>query len=392
MSRNKSRASRRRIAVLSTSRADYGLLYWLLRGLARDSKLELQLIVCGSHLSRLFGRTVRLIRADGFKIAAEVKLMPASDSVADAARAAGRGTLGFAAAFERLRPDILVMLGDRFELLSAASAAVVMRLPIAHIHGGESSEGVLDEQVRHAVTKLSHLHFTAAGAYRRRVIGMGEDPRRVFDVGAPGLEFIRRLTPLPRTELERRTGLDLSAPFALATYHPDASREEGLQAMLDALDATGLRSVITYANADAGGRAINERIREYCAARPGVSAAFTSLGQAAYLSLARLACVVIGNSSSGISEAPILRVPTVNIGSRQKGRLRAPSIIDCAATPEAVTRAIRRARSPAFRRAHCRGRSVYGDGAVAARIIGVLKSVPLGEALLTKSLRGMDKR
>lgn len=381
---------RRKISVLTTSRADYGLLYWLIEGIRRDKALSLQLIVTGSHLSKAFGYTLGQIRKDGFRPAALVPLLPKDDSGLAAATALARGTEGFAKAFARLKPDILVMLGDRLELLSAASAAVALRVPIAHIHGGESSEGVLDEQVRHAVSKLSHLHFTAAQPYRRRLLQMGEDPRRVFNVGAPGLEYIRKTNFLGRAELERRIGLPLSSPLALVTLHPGTLAQNGkpdrtLESLLGAVDRADLRAVFTYANADAGGRSLNKRIESYVARRKDRAAAVASLGQQGYLSLMRLCDVVVGNSSSGIIETPALKRPTVNIGGRQDGRLRAPSVIDCPGTPAAIAKALARALSPGFRRTRCTGKSPYGAGGVASRIIRVLKSTPLGSGLLRKS-------
>lgn len=377
---------RRKVAVVTTSRADYGLLRDLLEGLSRERSIQLQLVVSGTHLSRQFGLTRNEIRADGFPIAAAVKMISADDSDAGAARTLSRGLSGMSDAFGRLRPDLVVVLGDRFELLAVCGAAVARRIPIAHIHGGESTDGVIDEQVRHAVTKLAHLHFTAAAPYRRRVIQMGEDPRRVFLSGAPGLERIARLRPWPLEALAERLGMPLSEPFALVTYHPDASPAglAGLDAALTALERSGLRAVFTFANADPGGRAINARIRRYQRRHPRAAAAVPSLGSDGYLSLMRRAAVVYGNSSSGILEAPSMRVPTVNIGERQAGRLRAPSVLDCAPTAAAAGRALRTALSPAFRSSRCRGKSPYLGGPVAARIIRVLKSYPLPGGLIPK--------
>lgn len=379
----------RRIAILTTSRADYGLLHWLMRAVDEDPATRLFVIAAGSHLSKAYGRTADEIEADGFKIVARVKTLPFADTPAGVARALGRGATAFAEALIALKPDVLVVLGDRWELLAACSAAVALRIPIAHIHGGESTEGALDEQVRHAVSKLAHLHFTAAEPYRRRLIRMGEDPARVLNVGAPGLESIRRSKPMARGELESRLGFSLKGPLAAVTVHPatlSASRGDGaVDAVLAALDRAGLRAVLTFAGADAGGRAINARLKRYAASRPGRAVAAASLGQRGYIGLLSAADVVVGNSSSGLIEVPALRRPTVNVGDRQKGRLRAPSVIDCPPNAAAVTRALRRALSPAFRRRNCRGLTPYGDGRTAARILGALKRAPLGEALLRKS-------
>lgn len=379
--------SKRRIAVVTTGRADYGQLYWLLRGVSEDPALELQLLVCGSHLDPKLGRTARLIEKDGFKAAASVPMVPSRDDGNGVAEAVGRGVLGFAKAFARLKPDILVVLGDRYELLAAASAAVATRLPIAHIHGGESTEGVLDEQVRHAVTKLSHLHFPAAGPYRRRLLQMGEASGRVYNFGAPCLEYLHRLEPLSRETLERRLNFSLKPPFFLVTYHPAAlsgTARPSCRPLLSALESAGARAVITFANADAGGRAINAEIARFAKRHPGTVLAAPSLGQDAYLSLMRLCAAVVGNSSSGIAEAPSARVPTVNVGDRQKGRLRAPSVIDCPPSAPAIARALRRAMSPDFRRTRCTGVNPYGSGPVSSRILRVLKTVPLGDGLLFK--------
>jgi UDP-hydrolysing UDP-N-acetyl-D-glucosamine 2-epimerase len=384
--------SPRRVAVATTSRADYGLLSWLLKGLESDRRFSLQLVACGSHLSPRFGRTIREIESDGFRVAARVDTLPRTDSDAGVAEAIGRGAVGFAEAFRRLAPDLLLVLGDRYELLSAASAALAMRIPIAHVHGGESTEGVLDEQVRHAVSKMSHLHFPAAETYRRRLIAMGEDPRFVFSFGAPGLEAIRRLEPEPREALERRLGVTVDRGTLLVTYHPDRTGAAGLRALFAALDRLGLRAVFTAANADAGGSALNRLAAAYCAKREGRCVFVSSLGHRLYLSLARLCGAVVGNSSSGIIEVPSLGVPTVNVGDRQKGRLRSPSVIDCAPARSAIEAALRRALTPAFRR-RCRGKNAYGDGRFSERAIGVLARAPLGDALLgSKTVRRLDRR
>lgn len=380
--------SARKIAVLTTSRADYGLLYWIMRRIRADRGLRLQVLATGAHLSRAFGRTVDKIVRDGFDVSARVPLLAADDSGRAAGRALARGMAGFVAAFDRLKPNILLVLGDRLELMPAATAAVALRIPIAHLHGGESSEGALDEQVRHAVTKLAHLHFVAAEPYRRRVIRMGEMPGRVFNVGAPGLEFIRHLRFLTRRDLENILGLSLRPPLALATLHPETasarrSDSEALDELFAALDQAGATVVFTYSNSDPGGRALNRKIRDYAAARQGRVAAAASLGQQAYLSLARVSDVVIGNSSSGIIEIPSLRRPTVNIGTRQDGRLRAPSIIDCRPNRQAIGRALQLALSADFKASRCTGKSPYGDGETSTRVVSALKATAL-EKLLRK--------
>lgn len=383
---------RRRVAVVSTSRADAGLLSCLMKRLHSDKRFHLQAIACGSHLSAAHGRTASEIEVGGIRLAARVATS-SGGSPLSAAQALGRGLSGFASAFTRLRPDLLVVLGDRYELLAATAAAVLLKIPIVHIHGGESTEGVIDEQVRHAVTKLSHIHLPAAEIYKRRLLTMGEDPRFVRCFGAPGLESIRSLDPFSRVELSKRVGLPIDRGTAVLTWHPDDSGAEGLSATLSALDASGLRVVATAGGADAGGAALNARVSRWCAARKGRAAFVASLGHRGYLSLARLCGAVVGNSSSGIIEAPSLRVPTVNVGTRQKGRLSSPSVIDCAPTRAAILAALKRASSPAFRRRRCKGVNVYGNGDFSARAVKFLASVPLGAALLSsKSVSRLDRR
>lgn len=386
--------TRKTVAVVTTSRADYGLLKGTMRAIAKDGSLRLKVVACGSHLDRARGFTLKEILKDGLAVAARVPSTPDGDDRLAVARAVGRATSGFVAAYARLKPDLLVVLGDRWELLAACSAAVAAGIPIAHLHGGESSEGVIDEQVRHAVTKLSHLHLPAAEPYRRRILQMGEDPRRVVLVGAPGLENLAKLAPLPLRELERRVGMDLKSSFALVTCHPETTGRVDLAvvgAVLGALDALKLPAVLTLANSDAGGAAVNRRVLAWVRARPGRASAVASLGSVAYASLLRRAAVVLGNSSSGLIEAPTLRVPTVNVGERQKGRLRAPSVIDARATRPAVTAALRRALSPAFRR-RCLGQNPYRGGPVAARVVAALKAALRDPRLPIKSFHDLPRR
>ncbi len=380
----------RRIAVVTTSRADYGLLSWLLKALRADRRFELKLIACGSHLSKRFGYTVKEIEQDGFNLSARVPTDSGDGDPAAIAKGIGRGLSDFAAVYRKLKPELLVVLGDRQELLAAVPAAVLMKIPIAHIHGGESTEGVLDEQVRHAVTKMSHLHFPTAELYRRRLIRMGEDPRHVWCFGAPGLESIRLLEPIGPAKLEEEIGLPIDRKTILVTYHPDGT-SSGAQRLCDALDKLGLSAIFTAANADSGGNGINSAIERYCSRRRGRVTFVPSLGHRKYLSVARLCGAVAGNSSSGIIEVPSLGVPTVNIGDRQKGRLRSPSVVDCPADTGAIVRSLRRALSPDFR-SRCRGKNAYGDGHFAARAATVLAKVPLGDTLLrSKTVRGLDR-
>lgn len=372
----------RRVAVVTGSRADYGLLYWLIHDLHHAPDFELQLVVSGMHLMPRFGHTLDAIKRDGFPIAATVDLAVESDTPHAMARAIGTGTAGFADAFAKLAPDLVVILGDRFEALAAATAAFAERLPIAHVHGGEVTEGALDEGFRHAITKLSALHFTAAQPYRRRVIQMGEPPDRVFNVGAPGLEHLVRTPLLTRAELERALDFSLGEVAFLVTFHP-ATLDEGdpvdqCRELLAALDAfPEAQIVITLPNADPGGRAIIPLLEEYARSHPQRCRLFASLGQQRYLSLLRCVHAVVGNSSSGVIEAPSAGCATVNVGDRQRGRLRAASVIDCAPRRADIEAALRRALDPSFRAGLARVHNPYGDGAVADRILTVLRQVAL---------------
>ena len=377
-----------RIAVVTGTRADYGLLYWLIHDLHEAPDWELQLIVSGMHLMPRFGRTVEVIERDGFPIAATVDLRLEDDTPLSVARAIGVGTAGFADVFARLQPDWVVILGDRFEALAAACAAYTLCVPIAHIHGGESTEGALDDGYRHAITKLAALHFTAAEPYRRRVIQMGEAPERVYNVGAPGLEHWVRTPLLTRAELERALDFALGETTLLVTFHPatldEGSPAEQCRELLAALDAFGHAHVVfTLPNADPGGAAIIPLLEGYAASHPQRCRLFASLGQQRYLSLLRQVQAVVGNSSSGLIEAPSAGCVTVNIGERQRGRLRASSVIDCAPHRGDIEVAIRRALDPAFRAALGQVHNPYGDGHVAARILQILRQAE-PRALLRK--------
>lgn len=371
---------RRRIAVVTGTRADYGLLYWLIHDLRASPAFELQLVVTGMHLLPEFGHTIEVIERDGFPIADRVDLGLSSDTPLAVAHAMGVGLMGLAESFFRLAPELVVILGDRFEMLAAATAAFVQRIPIVHIHGGEVTEGALDEGFRHAITKLAALHFTAAEPYRRRVIQMGEQPQRVFTVGAPGLDHLTRTPLLDRTRLEQELGFPLAPQTFLITFHPatlDGEDAAGqCRALLSALDAfTEAHMVFTLPNADPGGRSIIPLLEGYVARHPQRCRLFASLGQLRYLSLLREATVVIGNSSSGIIEAPSLGTATVNIGDRQRGRLRAASIIDCQPVASEIEHAIRRAISPEFQAILPHVINPYGSGGAAQRMLAILGQV-----------------
>lgn len=367
----------RRICVVTGTRADYGLLYCLLQGLRADPQVELQVVACGMHLSPEFGDTWRAIEADGLPIAAKVEMLLSGDTPSAVAKSVGLGVIGFADAYARLDPDVVVVLGDRTEIFAAAQAAMIGGRLLAHIHGGELTEGILDDPVRHAITKMAQLHFTAAEGFARRVVQMGETPESVFAVGAPGLEAARCLPLLDRAALEADLGFALGETLLLVTYHPVTwgvvQPEAAFAELLAALDAfPDARVIVTWPNSDAGGRALIPMIEHYAAARPRVLAV-RSLGQLRYLSAMRQAAALVGNTSSGIIEAPSFATPTVNLGIRQDRRPRAASVIDCAEERGAITAAICRALSAEFRAGLAGMVNPYDGGDTAARIITVLK-------------------
>lgn len=372
----------RKICVVTGTRAEYGLLYWLMKKIQADNELQLQIIATGMHLSPEFGLTYKTIEEDGFIIDAKVEMLLSSDTPVGIAKSIGLGVIGFADALDRLKPDVMVVLGDRYEIMAAAQAALVARIPIAHIHGGETTEGAIDESIRHAITKMSQLHFVAAEPYRNRVIQLGEHPDTVFNVGALGIENIKRLQLLDRSRLEQSINFELGTSCFLVTYHPATlgaiEPAAAMQALLDALDLFPEAKIIfTRPNSDTDGRILIQMIDEYALLNKGRVAVFTSMGQLRYLSALQLADAVIGNSSSGIIEAPACNIPTVNIGNRQSGRLKADSIIDCQETTESIASAISKALSPPFREGVKQGVSLYGYGESASNIKDQLKRVSL---------------
>lgn len=379
----------RKICVVTGSRAEYGLLSGLLREIQADPDLELQLLVTGMHLSPEFGLTYREIEADGFPITDKIEMLLSADTPTAIAKSVGLATIGLAESYARLQPDIIVLLGDRYEILAAAQAALFARLPIAHLHGGERTEGAMDEAIRHAITKMAHLHFVAAEPYRRRVIQLGEEPERVFNFGAPGLDNIRQLKLLERKPLERELDFSFSAVNFLVTYHPvtlgQISPARAMGELLAALDHFPEAMILfTKPNSDTDGRIIGSLMDDYVARHPSQAKVFMSLGQTRYLSAVRQCDLVIGNSSSGLTEVPALGKPTVNLGERQKGRLRPASVIDCEERTEAIVQAIDKALSREFRRLLSQNPSRRGQGQVALKIKEVLKVADL-ESLRMKT-------
>jgi UDP-N-acetylglucosamine 2-epimerase (non-hydrolysing)/GDP/UDP-N,N'-diacetylbacillosamine 2-epimerase (hydrolysing) len=371
----------RKICVVTGTRAEYGLLYWLMKEIQSDVSLELQIIVTGMHLSPEFGLTYKQIETDGFRINAKVEMLLSSDSPVGIAKSIGLGVIGFADAICTLSPDILVVLGDRFEILATAQAAMVMNVPVAHISGGEITEGAIDDRIRHAITKIADFHFVAAETYRRRVIQMGEQPEQVINCGDPGLDNFRRLQLLTRDELEKALNFRLGGgPTFLVTYHPVTSGatnpQQEMQELLNALDQfPSAQIIMTKPNADAGGRIISKMVDDYSRIHSGRVHMSVSLGQLRYLSAMQHCDVVIGNSSSGIVEAPAIKKPTVNIGKRQTGRLKAQSIIDCEANEKSIVNAINKALSSEFKQTLTDTQSLYGDCNASSQIKEYLKQV-----------------
>jgi len=356
-----------------------------MKAIQGDPDLTLQVAATGMHLSPEFGLTRRAIEEDGFPIDARVEMLLSSDTSVGTAKSLGLGVIGFADALDRLRPDLLVLLGDRYEILAAATAALVLKIPIAHIAGGDLTEGAFDDAIRHSLTKMSHLHFVTNEESRRRVLRMGEDPARVHNVGSPGLDDIRRTDLLGREELGRALEFRFRAKNLLVTYHPATlgalPPEEEIRELLAALDALGtdFGLLFTRPNADPGGRRISGKIDEFVAGRPNAKV-FTSMGQRLYLSAMAQVDAVVGNSSSGLYEAPSFRKPTVDIGDRQKGRLRASSVIHCAPSAEEIARAI----ATALRTDCSDVKNPYGDGRSSERILEAIHAVPDLGALLSK--------
>jgi UDP-hydrolysing UDP-N-acetyl-D-glucosamine 2-epimerase len=376
----------RNICFVTGSRADFGLLIWPMRAVRETAGLKLQLVATGMHLSPEFGYTIDNIRDEGFTIDESVESLLSSDSGVGVAKSVGLGVIGFADAFSRLKPDLVVVLGDRYETFAAAQAAMFMRLPMAHLFGGDVTEGAVDESIRHAITKMAHLHFTSNADSSRRLMQLGEYPSRIFTVGSSGIDSIKRMKLMDRDTLGREVGMSLGAHNILVTFHPVTVEANGSRESLDELLAAlsslapEVRLFFTLANADAEGRAFNERIKTFVAARPN-AIAVTSLGQLRYVSLMNQVDAVVGNSSSGVYEAPSLNTPSVDIGDRQKGRERAASVFHAApernAIGAAIAQALQRGRQPTV--------SPYGEGEAGRRIADGIAAIPDFRALLKKA-------
>lgn len=369
---------KKKICVVTGTRAEYGILKPLLRKIKLDDELQLQLVVTGMHLSPEFGLTYKQIEKDGFYIDDKVEMLLSSDTSVGISKSMGLAMISFSEVLNRLKPDLLVILGDRYEMLSVASTAMVARIPIAHIHGGETTEGAIDEAIRHSITKMSYLHFTSTEEYKNRVIQLGENPNRVFNVGAMGVEEILNTDFLTKEELEKELDFKLDKKTALVTFHPvtleeNTSKKE-FENILDALDYfENLKVIFTKANSDTDGRIINNMIDEYVMKNPKKAKVFTSLGQLKYYSAIKYSDFVLGNSSSGILEVPTFKKPTINIGDRQKGRLQSISVINSNSQRKSIINSINKALSEDFTKKIENVVNPYGNGETSKKIIMYMK-------------------
>jgi UDP-hydrolysing UDP-N-acetyl-D-glucosamine 2-epimerase len=384
------KGNQKKICVVTGSRAEYGLLYGIMKKIQEDEDLLLQLVVTGMHLSPEFGLTYREIEKDGFPIAEKVEMLLSSDTPAGIGKSVGLGVIGFADALDRLDPDLLILLGDRFEILAAAQAALFARIPVAHIAGGDTTEGAFDEAIRHSITKMSHLHFPTNEQAVKRILQLGEHPDYIYNFGSPGIDYIKHLTLLTREELEDALGVRFLDKNILVTFHPvtlEASSPAQFGQLLEALTFfEPHRGIfITKANADTEGRIINNMADELAARKANVHT-FTSLGQLRYLSLISEVDVVVGNSSSGLYEVPTFKKPTINIGDRQKGRLAASSVIHCRPVTEDIIAAIQMADTLDCSQVQ----NPYGEGNSAARIVATIKKISDLRNLLKKHFFMME--
>lgn len=377
------------MTVVTATRAEYGLLKPIIKRLIDNKRYIVRIVATGAHLSPEFGLTFKEIEQDGYEIDDKIPILLSSDSSAGISKSMGLAMIGFGDYFERKPADMLILLGDRYETLAIACAALNARIPIAHLHGGETTEGAADEAFRHAITKMSWLHFTSTEEYRKRVIQLGEDPKRVFNVGALGVENALHTEFMTLSELETSIGFSLDKQYAVVTFHPvtleSASTEEQIGALLSVFELhPEMKFIITGANADSGGRMINQKIKEYVENHDN-TISVTSLGMRRYLSALHYASMVIGNSSSGIIEAPSFHIPTINIGDRQKGRLQAESVINCEPTIKGINAAIALANSLSFREIAKNVLNPYGDGNTSSKVLEQIDKMLEGIVDLKKS-------
>jgi GDP/UDP-N,N'-diacetylbacillosamine 2-epimerase (hydrolysing) len=376
---------KRKICIVTGTRAEYGLLYWLMKEIEEDNDLELQVIVTGMHLSPEFGLTYKEVEKD-FKIDKKIEILLSSDTPVGISKSMGLAQISFTEVYNELNPDILVVLGDRYEIFSAVSVAMISRIPTAHLHGGETTEGAFDESIRHSITKMSHLHFTAADQYRDRVIQLGEHPSRVFNVGGMGIESIKRFKLLSKEEFEKSIDFKLNKKNIIVTFHPvtleNSTASEQFQNLLDAIDELEDTNIIfTKANSDTDGRIINKMIDEYVANNLSKAVCFISLGQLRYLSALQYVEAMVGNSSSGLLEAPSFKIGTINIGDRQKGRIMADSVIDCDNDLVSIRNGFEKLYSEKFVKLLVDVANPYGDGGASKQIKEIIKKISLADIL-----------
>lgn len=372
----------RKICVITGTRAEYGLLYWTMKALQADDEVNLSICVTGMHLSPEFGLTYKKILEDGFIVHEKVETLLSSDTTIGISKSIGLGIISFSEVFERLNPDLILVLGDRYEIFAACTAAMISRIPIAHCHGGEATEGLIDEAIRHSITKMSQIHFASTEEYRNRVIQLGEQPKNVFNVGALGIENVNKLNLLTKSEFENSIKFKLNKINFLVTFHPvtldNLSAEEQFKQLLIALDKFQDTTIIfTKPNSDTDGRVIIQLIDDYVKNNPHKAISFTSLGQLRYLSAIQFMDVVVGNSSSGLIEVPSFKKATINIGDRQQGRVKATSVIDCETDNNDIEKAIKKALSVEFKEELKSSKNPYGDKNSSIEIIEVLKSIDL---------------
>jgi len=376
--------NKRKVCVITGTRAEYGLLYWLIKEIQSDKDLQLQLIVTGMHLSSEFGLTYKEIEKN-FKIDKKVEMLLSSDTVLGISKSMGLAQISFSEAYEELTPDILIVLGDRYEIFSAVSSAMISRIPIAHISGGEVTEGVIDEAIRHAITKMSHLHFVSTEEYKNRVIQLGEHPNRVFNLGAIGIDNINKLKLFSKNEFVKSIDFSLNKKNILVTFHPvtleKSTSKEQFQELLNSIDELEDTNIIfTKSNSDTDGRVINQMIDAYVS-RNNNAVSFISMGQVRYLSALKFVDAVVGNSSSGLTEAPIFGIGTINIGDRQKGRINLGSVINCNPTKESISNAFNELYSERFQKALSIVKSPYGNGGTSEKIKNIVKNFDLKNIL-----------
>lgn len=382
-------SEKRKVLVITGTRAEYGLMRWIIQYLNDDSDLELQIVTTGMHLSPEFGLTFKAIIEDGFVINRKIEMLLSSDTSIGLSKSMGLGMISFAEVYNDLNPDIILVLGDRFEIFAAVASAMVSRIPVAHIHGGEATEGLIDEPIRHSITKMSHIHFTATEAYRSRVIQLGEQPDKVFYTGSPGLDNISKLKLYKKDEFEKSINFEIGDKCFLVTFHP-VTLESGTSAcqfdeLIKAIEEfKDFKVIFTLPNADTDGRLVIEKIQRYVSLNSKKAIAFTSLGQIRYLSALKHVSMVIGNSSSGLTEVPSFKIPTINIGDRQKGRIKAQSVIDCLPLKQEIVKSISLGLSSDFQKKLLNITNPYGREGASRKIVEILKTIDLKNLLKKK--------